>query len=72
MRVRINRAKQLLAETSFPVELISEKIGFERAEYLSRIFKKKVGITPLHFRKHGKAAAVADQLPKTASTVSAI
>lgn len=72
MRVRINRAKQLLAETSFPVEMISEKIGFERSEYLSRIFKKKVGITPLHFRKQGKAAAAADQLPPIASTISAI
>jgi len=56
MRVRLNRAKQLLAETSFSIEFIAEKIGFERAEYLSRIFKKKTGLTPLRFRGQAKAA----------------
>ncbi|HXF09284.1 MAG TPA: DNA-binding transcriptional regulator [Desulfuromonadaceae bacterium] len=54
MRVRLNRAKQLLAETNFSIEFIAEKIGFERAEYLSRIFKKKTGMTPFHFRRQSR------------------
>ena len=29
---------------------ISEKAGFESQEYMSRIFKKKLGITPGQFR----------------------
>jgi len=62
MRVRLNRAKQLLAETNFSIEFISEKIGFERAEYLSRIFKKKTGMTPFHFRQQANAAKVADRI----------
>jgi len=66
MRVRLNRAKQLLAETNSSVEFIAEKIGFERAEYLSRIFKKKVGITPLHFRRQSRAVVAADK-SKTSS-----
>lgn len=59
MRVRLNRAKQLLVETNFSVEFIAEKIGFERSEYLSRIFKKKVGTTPLHFRRQSRATVSA-------------
>ena len=50
LRVRLNRAKQLLAETDFSQALIAEKVGFEHVEYLSRIFKKRVGKTPSEFR----------------------
>jgi LacI family transcriptional regulator len=50
LRVRLNRAKQLLTETDFPLPIIAEKIGLEHAEYLSRIFKKRVGMTPSEFR----------------------
>jgi LacI family transcriptional regulator len=55
LRVRLNRAKQLLAETDFPQALIAEKVGFEHVEYLSRIFKKRVGKTPSEFRAQSMA-----------------
>jgi len=51
LHVRLNRAKQLLAETDFPHALIAEKVGLEYVEYLSRIFKKKFGITPSEYRE---------------------
>jgi LacI family transcriptional regulator len=51
LRVRLNRAKQLLAETDFSQALIAEKVGFEHVEYLSRIFKKRVGKTPSEYRR---------------------
>ena len=51
LRVRLNRAKQLLAETDFSQALIAEKVGFEHVEYLSRIFKKRVGKNPSEFRR---------------------
>ena len=41
---------------------IGEKIGLEHTEYLSRIFRKKVGITPGKFRARVQAAAAADQI----------
>jgi LacI family transcriptional regulator, galactose operon repressor len=63
LRVRLDRAKQLLTETDSPLELIAEKIGFEHTAYLSRIFKKKTGITPSGFRFQARAAAAADKLP---------
>ncbi len=63
LRVRLNRAKQLLAETDFSQALIAEKIGFEHAEYLSRIFKKRIGVTPSEFRSRSRAQDQADALP---------
>ncbi len=50
LRVRLNRARQLLAETDFPLWTIAEKIGLEHTEYLNVIFKKKTGQTPGQFR----------------------
>jgi LacI family transcriptional regulator len=63
LRVRLNRAKQLLAETDFPQALIAEKVGLEHVEYLSRIFKKRVGITPSEFRTRAHIQDRADALP---------
>jgi LacI family transcriptional regulator len=62
LRVRLNRAKQLLAETNFQLEFIAEKIGIEHSEYLSRLFKKKTGLTPSQFRHQSRAATAADKL----------
>jgi len=50
LRVQIQRAKDLLSTTDFPLNLIAEKTGFKHTEYLSTIFKKKTGITPGQYR----------------------
>jgi LacI family transcriptional regulator len=63
LRVRLNRAKQLLAETDFSLPIIAEKIGLEHAEYLSRIFKKRVGMTPSEFRAQSLLQNFRDRLP---------
>lgn len=63
LRVRLNRAKQLLAETDFPLPDIAEKIGLEHAEYLSRIFKKRIGQTPSEFRARSMIQNLRDKLP---------
>jgi len=63
LRVRLNRAKQLLAETNFPLTAIAEKIGFSHTEYLGRIFKKKTGQTPVEYRLLSRAADSDDALP---------
>jgi LacI family transcriptional regulator len=60
---RLNRAKQLLAGTDFPLTAIAEKVGFKHTEYLSRIFKKKAGQTPLEYRARARAANSHDALP---------
>ena len=63
LRVRLNRAKQLLAESDFTLDAIAEKIGLEHTEYLWRIFKKKFGLTPARFRAAARTNAAADRLP---------
>lgn len=62
LRVRLNRAKQLLAETDLPLSLIAEKIGVEHVEHFSRIFKNRTGVTPSAFRTQSLIRDRADQL----------
>jgi LacI family transcriptional regulator len=50
LRVQLQRAKELLATTDFPLNVISEKAGFKHPEYLSAIFKKKMGVAPGRYR----------------------
>lgn len=66
LRVRLNRAKQLLVQTDFSLALVAEKVGFEHTEYLSVIFKKKTGLTPGQFRTQSRVTEAADRLPNTA------
>jgi LacI family transcriptional regulator len=50
-RVQVSRIKQLLTETNFTLERISELSGFEHPEYLSVVFKRLVDQTPGQYRK---------------------
>ncbi|MBB2184375.1 AraC family transcriptional regulator [Lachnospiraceae bacterium MD1] len=48
---RIEKAKQLLDETSFNVAQIAEQVGYNSANSFSKVFKKYVGISPGQYRK---------------------
>ncbi len=50
VRVQLERVKQLLIETELPLAKIAEIAGFKHTEYLSVVFKNKVGTTPSSFR----------------------
>ena len=50
-RVQVSRIKQLLTETDFTLERISELSGFEHPEYMSVVFKRLVGQPPGQYRK---------------------
>jgi LacI family transcriptional regulator len=63
LRVRLNRAKQLLAETDLSLARIAEKVGLEHVEHFSRIFKNRVGMTPSDFRTQSLIRDRADRLP---------
>ncbi|MCC6353461.1 MAG: DNA-binding transcriptional regulator [Verrucomicrobiae bacterium] len=49
-RVRIERAKQLLADTDMSVPDVAEATGFQSREYLAHAFKRATGMTPREFR----------------------
>lgn len=50
MRLKIDKAKELLIETDMRVNEIAQQIGY-RPSYLNRLFKKLEGITPGQYRE---------------------
>lgn len=49
--IRINKAKELLESTNWPVNEIGAVAGYENPLYFSRIFKKQTGLSPAAYRK---------------------
>ncbi|MNI02528.1 HTH-type transcriptional activator Btr [compost metagenome] len=49
--LRLQRAGLLLEETSLTLERIAQQCGYENGFYLSRVFHKKKGMSPSHYRK---------------------
>ncbi len=54
LRIRLDRAKRLLAETDYSLLIIAQMTGFKHAEYLSVVFKQKFEQTPGQFRTSNK------------------
>ena len=55
LRVKIDRAKNILATTDLSVALVAERTGFEHVEYFSVAFKRICGETPGQYRARRKA-----------------
>lgn len=53
-RVRMAKAKSLLAETNMPIQAVADACGFASYNYLTRVFTKDSGITPRDFRKRAQ------------------
>lgn len=49
--VKINHAKELLADPTLSIKEISLSLGFEESSYFNRIFNKICGINPSDYRK---------------------
>jgi len=49
-RMKMNRAKELLDQTSHPVGKICEMLGYDNQSYFIKIFKSSVGVTPVEYR----------------------
>ncbi|MNR60911.1 Arabinose operon regulatory protein [compost metagenome] len=48
---RIMRAKLLLQTTPLAVAVIGQQVGYDDQLYFSRVFKKRVGVSPTEYRK---------------------
>lgn len=54
-RLRVARAKQLLAQTNHPIGRISELCGFNDPERMAVVFKRVTGTAPSRFRKQRRS-----------------
>jgi LacI family transcriptional regulator len=50
-RVRLERARQLITDTDLPLKQIAIQAGFQYVQYLTRLFKNRIGQTPARFRR---------------------
>jgi LacI family transcriptional regulator len=48
--VRLERVRQLLLETDFPLAAIAARTGFNHPQYLCEVFRKRFGRSPGDFR----------------------
>lgn len=55
MKRRISKAAELLQSTTMTITDIGFECGFENQTHFSRVFKQKMGRSPLQFRIHGQA-----------------
>jgi LacI family transcriptional regulator len=54
MRVRMERARELLTETELPLAEVARTTGFNHQEYFGTVFKAETGTTPGQFREETK------------------
>ena len=49
--LRLEEAKQMLEVCTLPVEAIANEVGYEDAAYFGRLFRRKVNLTPMQYRR---------------------
>ena len=50
-RLRIEEAKQMLETADEPIEVVAAEVGYQDASFFSRLFRRRVGMTPAHYRR---------------------
>jgi transcriptional regulator GlxA family with amidase domain len=49
--LRLEEAKQMLEAGDAPIEAIANAVGYEDAGFFGRLFKRKVNLSPAHYRR---------------------
>lgn len=49
--LRLEEAKQILETTEKSIDAVANEVGYAEASFFSRLFRRKVGITPAQYRK---------------------
>ena len=60
IRIRLNRAVELLSNTSLELKVIAQRAGFGTQAYMNAVFRAKIGKTPGSFRNAQKPGRAAD------------
>ncbi len=64
IRVRLQRAQELLAETDMPIAAVAERCGFGHQEYLGAVFRARLDQTPAGYRRWaGRSGRASDPRP---------
>jgi LacI family transcriptional regulator len=63
-RLRIDKARQLLAESDLPMNRIAERSGFSSQYQLSRAFRREVGTTPTAYRSAARNMTTAQAIAR--------
>jgi transcriptional regulator GlxA family with amidase domain len=50
-RLRIEEAKQMLETADAPLEDVAAEVGYQDPSFFSRLFRRRVGMTPAHYRR---------------------
>ena len=50
MRKRVQRAKELLVQTTMPISEIAERVGYQTDKYFIKVFKSLEGLSPSKYR----------------------
>lgn len=53
-QVRISKSKKLLATTELSVAQVARAVGFDNSSYFAKLFKERMGCTPLKFKSEMK------------------
>jgi transcriptional regulator GlxA family with amidase domain len=48
--LRLEEAKQMLETTDLSVEAVADEAGYEDTSFFGRLFRRKTGLTPAHYR----------------------
>ena len=62
IQYRLDKAKELLQSDGlqYPIAEIAKKVGYDDSHYFSRLFRKKVGMTPSQYRKSSSKETLRD------------
>ncbi|NRG28254.1 response regulator [Bacillus circulans] len=58
IKKRVDIAKELLIQTTLPVHIISDKVGYGNYSYFTKLFKKETNYTPFEYRRKEKSSAL--------------
>jgi transcriptional regulator GlxA family with amidase domain len=62
--LRLEEAKQMLEAGKMPVDEIALEVGYQDSSFFSRLFKRKVALTPAQYRR--RFGALGEQLRRVA------
>ena len=54
LQTRLSHARRMLKHSDKSIQEIAAEIGFGQANYFSRIFRQKIGCSPMEYRKNNK------------------